>query len=396
MATRRQPWTVPTVKHPLVLHVIPGLGTGGAEQMLASLTTARRQEAFAQAVVDLLGGGVLAEKIRAAGVPVYEFGMRHPALVPAAVLRLAGLIRTLSPVSIQSWLYYADLISLWALALSGRRSSTRLYWGIRCSELNFESGTPLLRRAIKLCMKYSDRPDAVIANSFAGRSFHQQIGYRPAVFPVIHNGIDVTRFKADPETRLRMRQTLGISESAPVVIHAARVHPMKDHATLIAIARTMPDITFIAIGSGTDKLCVPANMITLGVRHDMPALYAAADVIMSTSICGEGFPNVIAEGMACGATPLATDVGDAAQIIGDTGVVVAPRDLEAMVAGLRGLLSSDAGERASRARCCRERIVGRFTLEHAVAAFDALHLRGVIPEDSAMPAENVAVAPGSL
>lgn len=373
------------MKPPLVLHVIPGLGTGGAEQMLASLTTAERKTTFAQAVVDLMGGGAIGNKIRAAGIPVYELGMRTPAHMPVALLRLARLIRLLSPVAIQSWLYYADLLSLWALTLAGRRSSTRIYWGIRCSELNLESSTPVLRQTIRLCARLSARPDAIVANSYEGRRFHEQIGYRPRAFPVIHNGIDIARFNMDADARTRMRQALGIAQTAPVVIHAARVHPMKDHASFMAVARAMPDVTFIATGLGTEAFAAP-NLIALGVRQDMPALYAAADVVMSTSICGEGFPNVLAEGMACGAAALATDVGDAAQIIGETGVIVAPRDIGAMIAGLRRLLSVTPDERLAYARTCRERIVSRFSLDHAVTTFDALHLHGLLPgEESAMP-----------
>lgn len=378
------------MKPPLVLHVIPGLGTGGAEQMLASLTTSERKTPFAQAVVDLMGGGVLGHKIRAAGIPVYELGMRTPAHMPVALLRLVHLIRLLCPVAVQSWLYYADLMSLWALALSGRRSSTRLYWGIRCSELNLESSTPLLRRTIQLCARLSASPDAVVANSYEGRRFHQQIGYAPRAFPVIHNGIDISRFNMDAAARTRMRQSLGIAPNAPVVIHAARVHPMKDHASFMAVARAMPDVTFVATGLGTEAFAAP-NLIALGVRQDMPALYAAADVVMSTSTCGEGFPNVLAEGMACGAAALATDVGDAAQIVGETGVIVAPRDIGAMIAGLRRLLSVTLNERPAHALTCRERIVSRFSLDHAVSAFDSLHLHGILPEGEHAMSAGIAI-----
>src|SRR5690554_4579544 len=45
---------------PLVLHVIAGLGVGGAERMLAALVTAKRAEPHGQAVVDLLARGALA------------------------------------------------------------------------------------------------------------------------------------------------------------------------------------------------------------------------------------------------------------------------------------------------------------------------------------------------
>ena len=88
------------------------------------------------------------------------------------------------PAAIQSWLYYADLISLWALEISGRRATTRLYWGVRCSDMDQSKYQRGLRWAIAACVSRSARPDAVVANSFAGRDAHLRLGYAPRAFPV--------------------------------------------------------------------------------------------------------------------------------------------------------------------------------------------------------------------
>jgi glycosyltransferase involved in cell wall biosynthesis len=63
----------------------------------------------------------------------------------------------------------------------------------------------------------------------------------------------------------------------------------------------------------------------LGVRHDMEAIYAAADVVSLTSAYGETYPLVLLEGMACGAIPVSTDVGDARMMLEGCGIVT-PRD----------------------------------------------------------------------
>jgi glycosyltransferase involved in cell wall biosynthesis len=59
----------------------------------------------------------------------------------------------------------------------------------------------------------------------------------------------------------------------------------------------------------------------LGIRADMPALYNAADLVVLTSAYGEAAPLALLEGMACGAVPVTTDVGDAADLVGDPRLV---------------------------------------------------------------------------
>ncbi len=366
---------------PVVLHVIPKLATGGAERALATLVTATHTEPVASVVVELMRGGEVGTDIRATGIPVHELGIEDPIHVPVAVGRLSVLIRRLRPVAVQSWLYYADLASLWALDLSGRRQSTRLYWGVRCSDMKQSQYSQALRKTIAACVRRAHRPDAVVANSFAGRDVHRKLGYAPKAFPVIPNGIDTSKFRPNREARLRVRAELGIPQTAPLVIHAARVDPMKDHESLILLAREMSNVTFLAVGAGTQSLVVPANLITLGVRQDVAALYAAADVVLSTSAFGEGFSNVVAEAMACGIPAVATEVGDVRRIVGVTGEIVAPRDVAAMAAAIGRLISLPDAQQAGRRLECRERIREFFSLEYAVAAFDALHLHGRMPTE---------------
>lgn len=364
-----------------VLHVIAGLGIGGAERMLAALVAAPRAEPHAQTVVDLLANGALAPEIRAAGAPLHELGLAGPLGVPRAVAALARLIREVRPAAVQTWMYYADLLGLWALERSGRRGATRLYWGVRCSDMDQSRYGLALRWTIRACARRAARADAVIANSFAGREFHRKLGYAPRAFAVIPNGIDTERFRPDPEARRRVRAELGIPGGARVAIHAARVDPMKDHATLIALAAMRPDIVFLAAGKGTDAdLIGPKNIRGLGLRADMPALYAAADMVLSTSAFGEGFSNVLAEGMAAGLPPLATDVGDARIIVGETGAVVPPRDPPALAEALDRLAGAD---RRALGAAARTRIERRFSLARCVAAFDALHRDGMLPADGA-------------
>src|SRR5262245_31910777 len=358
---------------PDVLHIIPGLGIGGAERMLTSLVTAKRGTTIRQRVVNLMKDGAFSEQIRAAGIPLYELDLKATT-APTAVLRLASLIRQISPHAIQSWLYYGDLISMAALYLSGRRRQTCLYWGVRCSDITRSGYSARLRLSIAACARLSRFTDGVVANSFAGQRDHLKIGYAPPKFVVIPNGIDTSQFRPESGLRMRVRAELNIPDGSVFVIHVGRVDEMKDHATFMKVAAAMPEIRFAAIGRGTETLQVPPNVMRLGARGDMPAIYSAADYLISTSVFGEGFPNVVAEAMATGVPAIGTDVGDAREIIGDTGFVVAPASSADIVESLRRLVKEPEVRRKERAAMCRDRILINFSLDRAVASFDALHL----------------------
>ena len=365
-----------------VLHVIAARGIGGAESMLAALVTAARDKPFSQVVVNLMADNEFATKIRASGIEVYELGLQNIFQMPTVLFRLTGLIRSLRPHAVQSWLYYSDLLALWALKLSGRRRITRLYWGIRCSDMDLTKYRASLRWTIAACAKQSQEPDAIIANSYAGLRAHRELGYSPRHFAVIPNGIDCVRFAPDIAARATIRAELGISEKAPVVIHVARVDPMKDHASMISVAQNLPDVTFIAAGPGTESLKIAPNVLALGARRDIASVYSAADIALSTSIYGEGFPNVIAEAMACGIPVVATDVGDSARIISTTGQLVKPGDVIGMTAAISNLLNEPSALRKKRTLLCRSHIVSEFSLDLALNTFDTLYLTSTLPEQS--------------
>jgi glycosyltransferase involved in cell wall biosynthesis len=98
----------------------------------------------------------------------------------------------------------------------------------------------------------------------------------------------------------------------------------------------------------------------------MPSIYSALDIATSTSAFGEGFSNTIAEAMACGVPCVVTDVGDSAQIVGDTGSVVAPADHSALAAAIQRLISLPPKERRALGEMCRARIMSEFGMDTLV------------------------------
>jgi glycosyltransferase involved in cell wall biosynthesis len=104
----------------------------------------------------------------------------------------------------------------------------------------------------------------------------------------------------------------------------------------------------------------------------MPRLYAAADIVVSTSAFGEGFSNAIAEGMSAGLLPIATDVGDARRIIADTGRVVPPADPPALASAIAQECASPQ-DLAAKGLCARARIAENFSVAKFVDAFARLY-----------------------
>jgi len=173
--------------------------------------------------------------------------------------------------------------------------------------------------------------------------------------------------------RQAVRSELGIPEDATVLAHVARVDPMKDHGSFLAAMKELPELSALLVGAGTENLPAAGNVLRLGRRHDVPRLFAAADFAVSSSGFGEGFSNALAEGMACGLPAIATDVGDATLILGDTGLVVPPENPGALAAAIRTLVREPAAARSDRRMRARARIVDNFAMAHAVQRYADLY-----------------------
>jgi glycosyltransferase involved in cell wall biosynthesis len=136
---------------------------------------------------------------------------------------------------------------------------------------------------------------------------------------------------------------------------------------------SLPDVFGLMVGAGTKGLVCPPNVRALGARRDVERVYAAADLVVSSSAYGEGFSNVLAEGMSAGLVPVATDVGDAVIIIGPTGHVVAPRNPAALAAAIKTEAAFSPDQQRDRGLQARARIVGSFARGRAIEAYARLY-----------------------
>lgn len=355
-----------------VLHVINGLGLGGAETMLVRLLTRAKMAGIEHRVASLLPGGALAPRLREGGVVLEELDLRQG---PFALIKLARVIRAWQPGIVQGWMYYGDLAATAALSLAGRRGETRLIWGLRCSDMRLDLYRPWLRWAVKLEARLSGQPDIITANSQAGRRVHEMLGYAPRRWAFVPNGIDTAQFKPDPEARTRLRAELGIAPEATLIACLARNDAMKDYPSFYAMLAQLPEhVQAFAAGIGTEDLPPAPRLHRLGRRQDVPTLLAAADLLVSPSAFGEGFSNAIGEAMAAALPVVATDIGDARLIVGPAGRIVPPGRPDALAEAVGSLLALPREDFTALGQTARARIEAEFTLEKAADRFRRLYL----------------------
>jgi glycosyltransferase involved in cell wall biosynthesis len=231
-------------------------------------------------------------------------------------------------------------------------------------------------------------------NSVAGQDVHRRKGYKPRAWVWIANGVDTRGFTPHRAERDSFRQAIGIPRDRFAIGLIARFHPMKDHRGFFAAAKILAarrsDAIFVLAGSGTEASGaidamiaaegLAGRVILLGTRLDMTSIYPALDMVTLSSAYGEGCPNVLLEAMACGVPCVATDVGDCARIIGDTGEVVQPRDPAALAAAWETLAGKDLAQLGAAARSRAETL---FALEHGLSRYEDLYAGlagdGVVP-----------------
>lgn len=357
----------------VILHVITALKTGGAENMLALLLETNNSEKFEHIVVSIRPEGEIRHRIEKTGTKIFDLDVTGSFTSFVGVIKLSKLIRKLKPDIIQGWMYHGDLFSVLSLQLSKRRKKTKLYWGVRCSNLDLNNYSLQLRIVIWLCVKLSRFPDLIIVNSESGINFHKSLGYHANNFKLIDNGVDINKFKFDENMRITIRNELKISIDTVVAIVAARNDPMKDYQTLLSVLLKIDNCTVIVAGSGTEILPHQANVLRLGRRGDMQNLFSAADFLISSSAFGEGFSNSISEGMSCSLPVVATDVGDSKRIVGNAGYIVSPKNRVELKEGIMTMLKLASTERKNMGESARKRISEKYTIQRTISKFKNIY-----------------------
>ena len=369
-----------------VVHIITGLGTGGAEMMLYKLLSGMDRRAFSCMVISLTNGGDLQDRIESLGVPVYSLCLKHPVTLLGKLAYFRQLVDSFHPDIVQGWMYHGNLAA-WLVTSFKLKKSAKLFWNIRHSIYDIRHEKIATRFAIRFGAMLSRRVDTIIYNAHISQKQHYELGFNAEKSIVIPNGFDTHLFRPNPESYVAIRRELGLSEESVLVGIIGRYHPMKDHATFLGAAsivdKVKSNVYFLLVGKGVDQdnrnlqwlitnLGIKKNCFLLGERSDIPQITSALNVLVLSSF-SEAFPNVIGEAMACGVPVVTTDVGDASFIVKDTGVVVPPRNKEALAKGIMDLLKQKKQEAHICGKRARNRVKKHFSLERVVKAYESLY-----------------------
>jgi glycosyltransferase involved in cell wall biosynthesis len=240
----------------------------------------------------------------------------------------------------------ALLDSLWAV----RSSAPSVVYANQYLDSLFAAMTRRLHRAAFVCHLRLPPPDVLctqfqlgmsqatrlIATSHHTRQDWVARGYDPALITVVHNGIDLGRFRR--RDRERTRAALGVPAGTMLVVYAGRLHPAKGVETLLdGFARVAAGRTAHLLIAGqaavlhddagasrdyqrelrerADQLGIGGAMTWIPHWPDMPALFSAADVSVLPSVWSEPFGRVVIEAMACETPAIASRTGGIREIL---------------------------------------------------------------------------------
>lgn len=368
-----------------ILHIINTLKIGGAQSVLFQLLEGWRDGRDHQMAISLMQRDQLSGRIEALNIPVEHINLQPNKIEPAKFIRLVRIIKTYQPDIVQTWLYHADLIGSIAVRLVSRAP---IVWGIHHTLADRHSVKSSTRNVVRLLARLSAYlPSHIICCSQSAYQTHLDFGYSKNKMSMIVNGVDTNRFQPDPTARANIRNELGLSSQSKLIGMFARFHPAKDHDTLLRAAgiflKNNPDVHFALAGEGVDRSNKPLldkisregmedNFHLLGNRQDMPSLNAGMDIVTLSSH-SEALPMALCEAMSCGIPCVATNVGDIPMLIENTGIIVEPKNPQALADAWQNIPGYSDREYSRLGRQARERIVEFYDLATMINRYKSIY-----------------------
>jgi sugar transferase (PEP-CTERM/EpsH1 system associated) len=350
-----------------VVHLVRQLDLGGLEIVVWNLVRCTDRERFEPRVICLGERGAIADRFDTIGVPVETLGARGRT---DAILRLArrlwrlraDVLHTHNPTP-----HLVGAVARW-LARVGVLVHTK-----------HGRNYPGVRRAVLANRWASLITDAVIPVSEDAADVVRRVERVPAKkVQVIRNGIDLTSFPA-PDKR-------GL-EGDGRAISVARLHAVKDQATLLRAIRRIvdarPEFRLVLVGEGPERpgleqLCrelgLEESVCFSGHRDDVRERLLQCDLFMLSSL-SEGISLSLLEAMAAGLPVIATEVGGNREVVvhGETGFLVPPGSPEAIASATLSLID-DPARALAMGRSGRKRVEQIFDLRLMVRRYEALYL----------------------
>jgi polysaccharide biosynthesis protein PelF len=230
--------------------------------------------------------------------------------------------------------------------------------------------------------------DLIVPVCMANEAWERRLGADPSKIKVIHNGVDIERFRP-----LRVDRY-----PSPTVVTVSRISVFKDLIGLIQaidiVRRTVPDVLCLIFGESVEpeysaacvesvrRLGLESSVRFMGGTKEPEKAYALADVVAFSSIT-EGFPFAVIEAMACGKPVVATDVGGVREALASCGILVRSRNPRELAAGILRLLEDEV-LRNEFGRKGTERVKAEFSLKMSIEKYERVY-RGLVSDTPLEP-----------
>ena len=355
--------------------------------MLLNLLTKVDNKLFEHHVISLTNYGPIAERIESLGVKVTALKIKGPISLLRGAFRLYLIMKQVRPNITQTWMYHSDLIGGLVAKIF---TNSKIIWGIHHTNLVPTENKKTTILAAHINAKLSSHiPDKIVCCSRAALDVHYGIGFDCDKTLYIPNGFDINRYGPSVEAKTSFRADLGLGDDVIVAGMVGRFDPQKDHHNLIKAAARLKNrsikIVYVLCGKNVDNnnttlkgWLQEANLtdvfFLLGERRDIPRITAALDISVLPSSHGEAFPLVLGEAMSSCVPCIATNIGDAANIVDETGLVIEPKNPDALADALYEFGKKSNDDREKLGAKARERIIQNFKLENVVKKYEELYL----------------------
>ena len=360
-----------------VMFVISGLERGGAEYQVIATAALLSSRGWEVTVLSFLPFSPMSwsTELESTGVRLLTLNASQGMLKYSGLLSAVRFIRRFRPEVIVGFMFHGIMTARIAGRLTGVPA-------IVSSVRNERDGT--LRERI---MRATDGiTDAVTAQSrrLASELVDRRVAARSHVH-VIPNSVDVYRYGAEV-SRDQIREEMGVSEDQFLWLAVGRLDEAKDYPNLLCafadLSHRRPDARLIVAGEGPLKsefastilrLDIERRVHLLGLRLDMPALYAASDALVLSS-AWEGMPNVVLEAMASKRPVVATSVGAVPEVVadGESGLIVPPRDHRALSSAMARMIKLPEETRKAFGRAGYDRVVSEFSRDSVIDKWEDL------------------------
>jgi glycosyltransferase involved in cell wall biosynthesis len=347
-----------------ILHTESSLGWGGQEvRVLAELEWMRAHGHWVALAAP--PASAIALRAREAGIFLYPL-RTHKALLPLEVARMAA------------WLIWnrVDVVNThssndgWLAGPAARLAVRPLLIRSRHIEVDYPN-----RFWSRVAFRFLPHHVITTSRRIADRLV-AELGISPARATCIATGVDLVRF--NPKVEGTLRRELGVAPNVALVGMISVLRSWKGHATFLdTAARLLGEakrpVHFIIAGDGpareewTAKIAREpwkGNVTLLGHRTDVPNLLASLDVLVLPSYAHEGIPQIILQAQAMSCAVVATIVGGIPEVVEDgvTGLLVPPRDAEALAEKISSLLE-DPGLNTRLGQAARANVEKHYSLD---------------------------------